>query len=146
MKVWDVGCGYGVLGLSAALAGADKIWFSDINTIALDYTKKNVHLNHLDSDIRVFPADCLNNQFEKLPSKTIFDLVVSNPAFHQGRDIDRSMAYNIITQASNILATDGALIIVANRFLNYDRLMKGYFRFVTRLTETSQYHIIQAKN
>ena len=143
--VWDVGCGYGALGLTAALAGADQVWMTDINRLALTYAKKNASLNDLNEKVRIFPADGLK-AFSPLPfTIPSFDIVISNPAFHQDHTVDRSMAAQIIVKAPNYLKSNGILLIVANRFLNYDQQLKNHFKEVTTLIETSKFHIIQAR-
>lgn len=46
-KVLDMGCGTGVLGIAAALLGAEKIDAIDIDQSAVDNTKLNMKLNHV---------------------------------------------------------------------------------------------------
>jgi 16S rRNA (guanine1207-N2)-methyltransferase len=142
-RVWDVGCGCGMIGLSAAIAGAGFVAMSDVNLIAVDYTKRNYIRNQLTTKVEIFPADVLS----PVPQPLIpFDLIVSNPAFHQGREVDKSMADELIIAAPKILAPSGRLMIVANRFLNYDRLMRDHFRKVNRIAETNKFHVIEATN
>ena len=143
-SVWDVGCGYGVIGLSAALAGAGEVAMSDVNLLAVKFAQRNSETNGLAERVHIFPADGLN-QFPQNEKKRGFDLIVSNPAFHQGRKVDKSMADSLITRAANFLNADGRLLLVANRFLNYDKFMQGYFRQVTRLAETNKFHVIEAR-
>jgi 16S rRNA G1207 methylase RsmC len=35
-------------------------------------------------------------------------------------------------------------VLVANRFIRYDRLMKNYFTEVKTLAETSKFHVLEA--
>ncbi len=147
-RVWDVGCGYGVIGLSAALAGAAAVAMSDVNLIAIDYAQRNTKRNRIDSSpIEVFPADGLSPSLAPLHPRTParFNLIVSNPAFHQGRAVNKSMADELIARASKWLTPNGRLVIVANRFLNYDKLMREYFRQVVRIAETNKFHAIEAR-
>lgn len=148
-RVWDVGCGYGVIGLSAALAGAEFVAMSDVNLLGADYTQTNIENNKYDSGItdriEVFPADIFTTPHAPLPAPR-FDLIVSNPAFHQGREINKSMADQLIIKASEYLAPKGRLVLVANRFLNYDKFMRGYFKHVSRIAETNKFHVIEAHN
>lgn len=140
-RVWDVGCGYGVIGLSAALAGAGFVTMSDINLLAVDYTKRNFERNQLTTKLEIFPADV----FSPVPQPLIpFDLILSNPAFHQGREVNKSMADEMISATPKLLSPDGRLVLVANRFLNYDRLMNKYFKKVARIAETSKFHVVEA--
>jgi len=141
--VWDVGCGYGVIGLSAALAGAEFVAMSDVNMIATLYAHKNATRNGLDKIVKTFSGDVLSRSPE---SDKPFDLIVSNPAFHQGRDIDKSMADKLISSAPKFLAREGRLLLVANRFLNYDKALQEHFTDVCRIAETKKFHVIEACN
>ena len=150
-RVWDVGCGYGAIGLSAALSGAAQVRMSDVNLLALRYARENARRHALADRVEILPADALalipSPAIHHSPSATphpTFDLIVSNPAFHQGRAVDKSMAAEIIARAPEFLASRGRLVLVANRFLPYDRLMRKHFPRVHKLTETTRYHVIEA--
>ncbi len=142
-RVWDVGCGYGVIGLSVALAGAGHVIMSDINLIAVDYAQINAVKNGLADKVEIFPADGLSPQ-STFPASQ-FDLIVSNPAFHQGRKVDKAMADELIALAPEFLVPGGRLIIVANRFLNYDKSMREHFQYVAHIAETNKFHLIEAR-
>ena len=146
-SVWDVGCGYGVIGLSAAVAGAALVAMSDVNLIAVNFAQRNMMTNGLGAhNIKIFPADT----FTPIPNfpdfRSNYDLIVSNPAFHQGREVNKSMADQLIATAPKFLSPQGRLVLVANRFLNYDKPMRDYFKSVNRIAETNKYHIIEASN
>jgi 16S rRNA (guanine1207-N2)-methyltransferase len=143
-QIWDVGCGYGVIGLAVALAGASFVAMSDINLIGIDYARRNAVQNGLGHKVEVFPADTLSPPPATLhPSR--FDLIISNPAFHQDRNVDKSMADQLIQDAPKYLSQNGRLVLVANRFLNYDKAMRECFSSVERIAETSKFHVIEAR-
>jgi 16S rRNA (guanine1207-N2)-methyltransferase len=56
------------------------------------------------------------------------------------------MADKLIASAPDHLKPDGRLLIVANRFLNYDRVMRQHFRHVSRIADTNKFHIIEARH
>jgi 16S rRNA (guanine1207-N2)-methyltransferase len=143
--VWDIGCGYGVIGLTAALAGADFVAMSDTNLLAADYAHRNAVKNNLVHKVQVFPADIFRPACEVQPPKVPFSLILSNPAFHQGRSVDKSMAHQLITKARDHLTADGRLLVVANRFLNYHHLMHQYYKEVSHLVQTNKFHVIEAR-
>lgn len=145
-RVWDVGCGYGAIGLSAALAGASFVAMSDVNLIGVDYAQRNATQNGLADKVAIFPTDTLTPVSPATLPALGFDLIAANPAFHQGRTVDKSMADKLIRQAPKQLAPNGRLLIVANRFLNYDKLMRDYFKKVERVAETGKFHVIAAQN
>lgn len=137
-RVWDVGCGAGVIGLAAALAGASEVLLTDINLLAVAYAQQNAIRNTLDKQVTVRAADGLAGGAGK------WDLIVSNPAFHEGHQVDTAMADALIAQAPALLAPGGRLLLVANRFLAYDKKMQQHFQTVTRVAETPQYHLLEA--
>jgi len=143
--VWDVGCGYGILGLSAAVKGASLVLMTDVNLIAIDYAVKNIIRNHLDDRVIAVPSIGLDHP-SVLSSSPRYDLVISNPAFHQGRDIDKSMTENLFSTAPAVLKPHGRMVIVSNRFLNYKKDLIKYFQTVTTIAENRKYHVIQAHN
>jgi len=144
-RVWDVGCGCGVIGLSAALTGAARVTLSDVNLLAVKFTQQNAIHNGLVEKTEIFTADGLQPIFHSPLETSDFDIIVSNPAFHRSREIDKSMADGLIAQAADLLAPHGRLLIVANHFLNYDRFMQKHFQQVKKLAETNKFHVIEAR-
>jgi 16S rRNA (guanine1207-N2)-methyltransferase len=144
-RAWDVGCGYGVIGLSAALAGAERVWMSDVNRLAVEYAHKNAEGHPWAEHVEVFAADGLTPPAQAPLPTVHFDLIVSNPAFHRGRAVNQSMAGELITSAPTFLSSNGRLVIVANRFLAYDKLMQAHFPRVRKLAETGKFHVIEAR-
>jgi 16S rRNA (guanine1207-N2)-methyltransferase len=142
-RVWDVGCGYGAIGLSTALAGASQVLLSDINLLGVGYTQRNAIKNKVSEKVAVILTDGLSADPCQFGS---FDLIVSNPAFHQGRKVNKSMADALIAEGNEWLTPNGRLVIVANRFLNYDRYMRNFFQEVKKIFETNKYHVIEATN
>jgi 16S rRNA (guanine1207-N2)-methyltransferase len=138
-RTWDVGCGMGIIGLSLALAGVHEVAMSDVNLLAVRYAQNNAERNGLADKVRVFAEDGICPQYGK------WDLIVSNPAFHEGREVDTSMADKLIANAPSVLAPGGRLLLVANRFLNYDKKMRQYFKKVTRIADTPEFHVLEAR-
>ena len=145
-RVWDIGCGYGVIGIFAAISGAAFVSMSDTNLVAVDYAKKNVITHHLDNRIEIFAADTLSNPHSSPDDRLPYDLIISNPAFHQGRPVDKSMADQLIRQAPQHLTSRCRLLIVANRFLNYQKFMRTHFTHVSTIATTSKFQVIEAYN
>lgn len=137
-RVWDVGCGAGVIGLVAAQMQAGVVLMSDVNLLAVAYARQNVERNELSDRVQVVAADGINPQHGQ------WDLIVSNPAFHEGHTVDTGMADALIAQARPLLAPNGRLLLVANRFLAYDKKMLQYYKNVTRLVDTPQFHVLEA--
>lgn len=136
--VWDVGCGAGVIGLSAALAHAGKALMTDINLLAVAYAQRNTEQQGLSAGVQVCAFDGIGPQYGR------WNLIVSNPAFHEGRQVDTRMADGLIAQARSVLAPGGRLLLVANRFLAYEKKMNLYFQQVRRVLDTPRYHVLEA--
>lgn len=75
-KVLDLGCGSGVLGLAAALAGAGSVVASDIDPVAARIAADNVRLNRLSHRMRVVAADGTRDAL--IQGGAPYDLVVAN--------------------------------------------------------------------
>ena len=74
-RVYDIGCGSGILGITAALCGADPVVCSDLDGNAVRVAEENVAKNNVADRIRVRKGDLL-----EVPefSEAKADLVVSN--------------------------------------------------------------------
>lgn len=70
-KVLDFGCGSGVLGMSAAALGAERVLAIDIDPFAVEEAIENVNLNGMGSMVQV-----LHRSLEDVQER--FDLVVAN--------------------------------------------------------------------
>lgn len=57
----DVGCGSGILGISAIKLGADKAYLTDIDAVAVESAKHNARLNDVDGKVTVARADLLDD-------------------------------------------------------------------------------------
>ena len=87
----DLGCGTGILGISAALCGCEKVFLFDIDEEALEIAKNNVENLKLEDRIQIIKADV-----EKLKNwsklNKYFDLIITNPPFGirgvEGADVE----------------------------------------------------------
>lgn len=71
-KVFDIGCGTGILGISAAKLGAEKVVCVDIDDAAVNTSKENVLNNNVDDIVDVLKGNLNSVVDEKA------DLVVAN--------------------------------------------------------------------
>lgn len=142
-RVWDVGCGAGILGLAAALAGAEHVRMTDVNLLAVGYSERNAERNGLGHLVEIEATGSFSTEDTGRAGK--WDLIVSNPAFHEGREVNTAMADRLIAAAPELLTKRGRLVLVANRFLAYHKEMGRAFRRVTRLAETPSYHVIEGR-
>jgi 16S rRNA (guanine1207-N2)-methyltransferase len=139
-SVLDVGCGAGVIGVAAAMAGARRVTMSDVNLLALQAAMENLRRLHL-TGVDVVASDAL----QRVDGRR-YDLIVSNPPFHRGKAVDFSVADDLIAGAPAHLEPGGSLLIVANAFLAYGRRMERVFGHVETVTATRQYHVLRASD
>lgn len=137
-RVLDAGCGTGVIGLLAARLGATRVDLIDANLLAIAAARENV------STLEIAGTRVLASDVYGAVAGQRYDLIVSNPPFHQGKAIDTSMPDRLISEAPDHLLLGGQLLLVANSFLRYERRMHGVFREVETVAATRQYHIIAA--
>ncbi len=136
--VLDVGCGYGIIGLAAARAGA-RVVLVDDNLLAVRCATANVRANGLEDRCEVLAS----NLTQAVQGRK-FDLVLSNPPFHQGVDVSTSVAVRLMREAFDVLRRRGRLRIVANVFLPYDRAMRDVFGNVRVVAENARYRVLEA--
>jgi len=76
--------------------------------------------------------------------KGVFDLVVMNPPFHDGKAVDVELGRAFITSAAQALVPGGRLFMVANRQLPYEEILFSQFRSQSLLQETGVYKVMSA--
>jgi 16S rRNA (guanine1207-N2)-methyltransferase len=136
VNVLDIGCGYGIIGLAAACQGAAHVTLVDENILAVTAALENIRLNNL-PNISAQSGDLYDTV-----SGNRYDLILSNPPFHTGKEINYQIAHTLIVQAFQLLNPGGRLILVSNIFIRYDRLMSQVFGSVQVLAATGKFHVL----
>lgn len=138
-RVLDVGAGAGVIGaLCAARFPACEVEMVDSSALAMWACGRTLAANGL-TNARAYPSDVYSDV------KGPFDWVLSNPPFHAGIETDHRVADAIITEAPRILARDGALLLVANRFLAYRPALDRAFEQVEVPWEDGRFRVFLAR-
>jgi 16S rRNA (guanine1207-N2)-methyltransferase len=138
-QVLDVGCGSGLVGMVAARqAVKGAVTLVDVDALAVECARATLARNGI-------AAPVLFGDGLAAVAGQRFTLIVSNPPFHSGHAVSPDMVEALIPDAHAALERHGRLVVVANRFLPYERLMAGLFGSVTTLAETSQYRVLQAE-
>lgn len=105
-SVLDMGCGWGPIGISAALLNpTGQILMVDVNQRALDLAARNAKLNGA-ANTSVLQS----NAFTNLTDRT-FDVVLTNPPIRAGKDI----VFSIYEGAANHLNPGGSLWVVIQK-------------------------------
>lgn len=116
--VLDLGTGVGLLGLSLApLLTRGEAWMVDSDIRAVRLAEENMRRNGIENAHVVLSDITLD-----LP-KVRFDLVVSNPPTHSGKEVLESF----VTEALDVLRPGGSLYLVVNRLLSVRDMMSEHF-------------------
>lgn len=103
LKVLDVGCGYGLIGISISKIKKCNVTMIDVNKRALHLSKMNAKNN--DVEINIFESDIYSNVKDK------FDCIITNPPIRAGKNV----YMNILLEAKNHLNENGELWFVMNK-------------------------------
>ncbi|WGE35987.1 16S rRNA (guanine(1207)-N(2))-methyltransferase RsmC [Actinobacillus genomosp. 1] len=137
-KVLDLGCGAGVIGASLKHHFEKiKLTMSDIHAMALESSRRTLAENALEGT--VVASDVFSHIEER------FDLIVSNPPFHDGIDTAYQAVENLIAQAKQRLNRGGELRIVANAFLPYPDLLDKAFGSHKMIAKSNKFKVYSAK-
>lgn len=133
----DIGCGAGVL--SAVLAKANpllKVTLADVSAAAIEASKATLATNGITGEV------ITSDVFSAIAGR--FDLIISNPPFHDGMNTSYTATESLIHNAKNHLQLGGRLIIVANAFLPYPNLLDATFGSHELLAQTGRFKVYQA--
>lgn len=137
-NVLDLGCGAGVIGACLKQQFPSiKLTLSDIHAMALASSERTLAENQLEGE--VIASDVFSDISEK------FDLIVSNPPFHDGIDTAYQAVQSLIAQAKNHLNKGGELRIVANAFLPYPDLLDRAFGSHQLLAKSTKFKVYSVK-
>ncbi|WP_316520277.1 methyltransferase [Kitasatospora brasiliensis] len=125
-RVVDLGCGNGVVGTAAALAGPGaELVFVDESHQAVASAEETFRLN-LGPDA---PAEFLTA--DALAADTVapgsVDLVLNNPPFHSHQATTDATSWRMFTGAKRALRPGGELWVVGNRHLGYHVKLRRLF-------------------
>jgi 16S rRNA (guanine1207-N2)-methyltransferase len=140
LRVADLGCGNGVLGISYALANPDaELTLVDESFMAVQSAAENWQAALGARPVTIRAGDGLAEQAEDS-----LDLVLCNPPFHQQQVVGDFLAWRMFVQAKAALVRGGELWIVGNRHLGYHAKLKKLFRGVEQVAATPKFVILKA--
>jgi 16S rRNA G1207 methylase RsmC len=75
-----------------------------------------------------------------------FDLIITNPPFHFGHEINTEISMNLFTQVSQKLKPGGRFVLVFNRHLvQYRTLLKRLFKEVILLADSPKFMVLECR-
>lgn len=106
-RVLDVGCGYGPIGLSAAILSgpSGSVTMVDLNERALELCRENAKLNGV-SNVRILKSDALEEVLDER-----FGSILTNPPIRAGK----ATVHRIFEQAYGCLQPGGSLWVVIQK-------------------------------
>ncbi len=134
MKVLDLGCGCGVVGIVAAKkCGQENVWLVDVDPLAVETARQNA----LDNGVPGVTL-ALSDGFKQLDAAG-FDLILSNPPYQS----DFSVAKAFIEKGFNRLKLGGRLMMVTKRREWYKNRLIAVFGGV-KIRDIDGYFVFEA--
>jgi len=134
LKVLDLGCGCGVVGILAARkCGAGNVWLVDIDPQAVDIARKNADNNGAGG------VTCVLSDGVRQLTESGFDLILSNPPYQS----DFSVAKAFIEKGFNRLKLGGRMLMVVKRREWYKNKLISVFGGV-KIHEIDGYYVFEA--
>ncbi len=133
-KVLDIGCGAGVL--SAVLASHSpkvRLTLCDVSAPAVEASRATLAANGFEGEVFA------SNVFSEVTGR--YDMIISNPPFHDGLQTSLEAAQTLIRGAVRHLNSGGELRIVANAFLPYPQVLDETFGFHEVLAQTGRFKV-----
>ena len=124
IRVLDVGCGYGFLGIVIGVLTNSYVDMIDVNKRAVHLTEKNIK-RYKDFKGKAFISDAYENIKEK------YNVIITNPPIRVGKD----KVLEILTNAFDHMEDDGELYFVIRRD-------QGALSIKKRLESTQKVEII----
>jgi 16S rRNA (guanine1207-N2)-methyltransferase len=135
-KVLEIGCGYGVIGIVAAkMAERGHVTMVDPDVRATRLSQRNLEANGVTNAEVVLGDGVLD-----LPPKAKYDVVVTNPPTHSGREV----LDEIVAGAYKVLKPRGAMYMVINRLLSLRREVEDVFGGAEAVAHSKGYVVLKA--
>ncbi|MEL5503900.1 23S rRNA (guanine(1835)-N(2))-methyltransferase RlmG [Serratia ureilytica] len=138
----DLGCGNGVIGLTALAQNPDaQVTFVDESYMAVASSELNVEHN-LPQELDRCQFE-VNNALAGIERESV-QAVLCNPPFHQQHAITDHTAWQMFCDAKRCLQVGGELRIVGNRHLDYHQKLKRLFGNCTLVASNKKFVILRA--
>ena len=134
-SVLDLGCGYGVIGLTVAKYKGVSVTLADVNKRALHLT--SINAKNLKLNVSIVESDIYSN------IDGCFDVILTNPPIRAGK----SVITKFIMDASKHLNNNGTLYVVMRKDQGAKSMMetmKSIYN-VNILEKSKGFYIIKAK-
>ena len=129
--VLDFGCGVGVIA-AAVLQGSPRahVDLLDVSALAIEAARENVPTG------RYILGDGL-----RAVADSRYDFIISNPPIHTGKGEDFRVLSDLIEQSPGRLRKGGSILLVVQRTVPAQDLLRGAFDSVSRVSESPQFTV-----
>ena len=128
--ILDMGCGSGIVSITAASLGA-RCFATDINPESVRCTKDNLKLNHLEQQTTVIQSDL----FQNIPGGERFDIIFFNPPYYDrepGNDFeiafnageDYRVIRNFVRDAGKFLSEGGRIYCILSSDMDISKYLQ----------------------
>ena len=135
--VLDLGCGWGVIGISIARKWPEtRVTMADVNTRALDLSRENAKQNRAG-------VTCVESDGMAALQGRTFDAVVTNPPIRAGKQV----IYKMFADAAESLNPGGALYLVIRKQQGAESCVKylqTIYGSVEKLDRSGGFWVIRA--
>ena len=135
--ILDLGCGWGVIGISIARKWpGTRVVLADVNTRALDLSRENAKRNRAE-------VSCVESDGMAALEGRAFDAVVTNPPIRAGKQV----IYKMFADAAKSLKPDGALYLVIRKQQGAESCMKylqTIYGSVEKLDKSGGFWVLKA--
>jgi 16S rRNA (guanine1207-N2)-methyltransferase len=138
----DFGAGWGFLSaeLYQASPEIEGIDLYEADHAALEAARRNLNAIAPKLSARYFWLDLAREEV-----KHRYDLIVMNPPFHEGHAAEPQLGQAMIKTAANALKAGGELLLVANRGLPYEPVLKEHFKASGEVARNARYKVLTGK-
>ena len=138
----DFGAGWGYLSamLAARAPQAKGIDLFEAHYEALEAAKENMAENCPNMPARFYWMDLTGET-----PRDHYDLIVMNPPFHEGHAADHGLGASMIRAAAKSLKAGGRLLMVANRGLPYEPVLKEAFKDSGEVCRNARFKVLWGK-
>ncbi|MCJ8339293.1 MAG: class I SAM-dependent methyltransferase [Pseudomonadales bacterium] len=130
----DIGCGYGYLSVCAAKLYQCSVTATDNNAAAI--TACSYNLQHHQIEHKVVATNCTAAVTEQ------FDLVLCNPPFHSGFQVENDLTEQFLLAAKQRLRKNAVAVFVVNLHIPLERKAKKLFSGIQTISDDRHFKIV----
>ena len=138
-EILDLGCGWGVIGISVAKKWpAARVTMADVNLRALELSRENAKNNRA-------AVTCAESDGMAAFEGRTFDAVITNPPIRAGKQV----IYRMFADAAKCLKPGGALYLVIRKQQGAEsciRYLQTVYGSVEKLDKSGGFWVIRANN